>query len=640
MKADGKKIIIRALFCLLIAFEAAALGELVLLVAFGRYIGAVKFIIAIIVAAVVLFVLRPVKNNALGITCLVVPVVCAVICGVCFLVWSSFASGAQYKDEDTGKSALYGGKSVLILAPHEDDEYNMAEGIIEEYIKYGSTVKIAFTTNGDAMLPGEVRMDEALRIAGCYGLSEDDIIFLGYGNQFIQGNNHIYNDYDDEVLTSRGGYTATYGLEEHPAYNDGAPYTRSNYINDIESLVLELRPDIIICCDYDDHADHAALSMAFEEAMGNILASESGYTPVVLKSFAYELAYYAENDYYAENIGSTAPISDTDYFPIPNTYLWSERVRLPVNASLLSRSLVKSTAYENAKEYESQNLVNNVPGIINGDKVFWQRRTDSFLYNAEISVSSGDAGRLNDFKLIDCSDLYTSEMQAPYYCGTWTPVEEDSEKEITVVLPEAAYIDSIVLYDCPAVDANVLNALVTLTDGTEYETGPLPVNGSGLVIDVKKENISGFMVKLLACEGTGAGICEVEAYSVPEQSCADFIKLQSSAGDFIYDYHIAPGGSEVFSVYASGAAGTDFTVECVGDGCSAELSGSDITVTCPKGKSCTVTVSCGSGQYSDTVIISNTGHKNAAGQKIEALVHNNLGPYRGTNIYKLFNSIF
>lgn len=40
-------------------------------------------------------------------------------------------------------------KECDVFAPHEDDEINIYGGIIEQYVKNGSQVRIVFSTNGD-----------------------------------------------------------------------------------------------------------------------------------------------------------------------------------------------------------------------------------------------------------------------------------------------------------------------------------------------------------------------------------------------------------------------------------------------------------------------------------------------------------
>ena len=76
--------------------------------------------------------------------------------------------------------------------------------------------------------------------------------------------------------------------------------------NDIKALLLDLRPEVIFCIDYDSHHDHRALSLLFEESMGEILRQNNNdYNPLVFKGFAYSTAFLAEPDFSASSFFSS-----------------------------------------------------------------------------------------------------------------------------------------------------------------------------------------------------------------------------------------------------------------------------------------------------------------------------------------------
>ena len=52
-----------------------------------------------------------------------------------------------------------------------------------------------------------------------------------------------------------------------------------------------------------------------------------------------------------------------------------------------------------------KNAVSHFEMMQNSDVVFWQRRTDSLSYRAKVEVSSGNGSYLNDFKIVDSSDI-------------------------------------------------------------------------------------------------------------------------------------------------------------------------------------------------------------------------------------------
>ena len=88
---------------------------------------------------------------------------------------------------------------VLVLAPHPDDEILGTGGVIQRAQKAKAQVKIVFLTYGDnnawsftvykkhpVLLPGsmramgETRRKEAINASKVLGLTEDQLLFLGY----------------------------------------------------------------------------------------------------------------------------------------------------------------------------------------------------------------------------------------------------------------------------------------------------------------------------------------------------------------------------------------------------------------------------------------------------------------------------
>lgn len=73
---------------------------------------------------------------------------------------------------------------------------------------------------------------------------------------------------------------------------------------------------------------------------------------------------------------------------------------MPVYSGSVSRSILKCPDYKALSKHLTQFAYTLAARIINGDMVYWNRRTDSLTYDADITVSSGDAKLLNDFKLV------------------------------------------------------------------------------------------------------------------------------------------------------------------------------------------------------------------------------------------------
>ena len=85
----------------------------------------------------------------------------------------------------------------------------------------------------------------------------------------------------------------------------------------------------------------------------------------------------------------------------------------------------------------------------------------------------------------------------------------------------------------------------------------------------------------------------------------------NGSDDFVYDYWIDESGSERFTLHGSNIAvdsiAEDYTLTVEGDAnCNAEFEGNDIVVTCPGGRSMTLTIqSKADATICDAVRISN-----------------------------------
>lgn len=510
-----------------------------------------------------------------------------------------------YTDVEAGREELFADKKVMVLVPHEDDEINLAGGVIEEYIKYGSEVYVVYSTNGDGderhdmSKLGNVRISEAVKALSVLGVPEKNIVFLGYGDGWDKSGAHIYNIRTDEVVLSRAGLTKTYGSKTHAAFNNNNSYTFSNYYNDIKQVLLKYKPDTIFCIDYDTHSEHRTLSMLFEKAMGDIL-KEMSYRPAVYKGYGYRTAWNAPDDFADfENVASTVNCCSEEDTVV---YDWDKRCRFPIDINSVSRDLEKSRLYSALSAQSSQKAALSAGKIINGDKVFWRRRTDSLLYNARIFVSSGDKSKLTDFMLLDCGDLI-NRGDMPYD-GVWRPDKTDKEKAIHAAFLKDTYIDSVVLYDSPSPDESITNAIIKLDDGTCFSTGRLHPGGTS--VEVKKTARS-FEIIIDSFEGKSCGLSEIEAFS---GSCdaPSLYKLTDDNGSFAYDYIISKGINQAFKIYQNTGATVkydDFEVLCNKKSCRAIIENECVLVTCPKGKKCTVSLRLKNSKICDKILVRN-----------------------------------
>ncbi len=527
-----------------------------------------------------------------------------------FAGWKSFRQESVYRNADAGKEQFFGDQRVMVIVPHQDDEINIAGGIMEQYAAYKSDIYPVFITNGDGMTPAQTRYSEALAVCDYIGIPGENAVFLGYGDQWQEGGPHLYNALPGQVMTSAAGKTVVYGTEAAPAFREGQAYTVENLLADLETVILMRQPDVIYCSDYDSHIDHKATTLAFEKVMGKILRENPGYRPVVYKAYAYKTAWYAEADFYETNLGATGDVFAEPYWQKPQVYRWEDRVRLPVKGDTLSRSVFSGGTYETLKLHESQEAFFQTARVVNSDKVFWKRNTNSLCCFAEIQTSSASnqATLLTDFMLLE-NHCLTDILHQPTD-GTWIPEKTDADKQVTVTFPEPVAIADIVLYDNPSEEDNVLAAQLLFDDGTVLETGALHSGGAATVIPVDKAEVTSFSVRLTAVEGEKAGLTEIEAFPEETPDSRGFVKIMDPEGNFAYDYWIDSRGKAEFTLYRYGNVPMEadaYTVSCANVDCSAVWKDGCLTVFCPEGESAVVTLSCGEDGPSDSIYVRNPG---------------------------------
>ncbi len=518
-------------------------------------------------------------------------------------------------DNFTGmQSEFFENQHVLVIVPHQDDDLNLAGGVIEQYTGHGSRVSVVFCTNGDYYEGKvELRFREALEVLARCGVAAQDVHFLGFGDQWTameadgQWLQHIYNSpIRDLVWTSYAGRTATYGAEAKDCYAQ-VPYTREEYLNSLKHLIQELRPDVIFVNDTDYHIDHKAVSYFFEEAMGQLLKEDDTYRPTVYKGYCYSTAWEAETDFLDTlNILST---KETEHIDNGTTwkpyYHWDDRVRLPVDNTGLHRLLSQTQSCQLLKLYDSQLAINHAQQVTNGDKVVWRRNTHSVLYNARMTVVGEETELLNDFKLLDSSDIAKARADLGVV---------DVSGGVSVTLDAAVTLVQLGLYDDPDEGRNILAGQVLLPDGTAVPFGALDPTGAVTYVDMPETELTAFTVEITAYEGDAPGLMELEGYAtVPEPETGYFLMVDEE-DNVVYDYIVENrDGTVELSLYSypEAVSWSDVEIRFTGnEGCTYELAGDTLLVSCPNpGDACMVELVRG-----ETVCRARFSHVSAATQ--------------------------
>lgn len=470
-------------------------------------------------------------------------------------------------------------KKVMVIVPHEDDDLLISGQVLPPMYKNGADVRVVFATNGDKRVSAYTRQSEACNALEKLGIPREKVIFLGYpdGTQLYVGK---------KAFSFSSGWDYTYagkGFKDYhfDRFGTHAKYTAENMVDDIESVVLEYRPDYILAIDFDTHTDHRGVSISFEKAMERILKKESGYTPKVLKCFGYSLAWKSKPDFYALNIKSTVmqdreKNNDPSYETDVPQYRWNNRIRLPIDKKSLSHSILRCSEYKALSEHLSQYAYCYSERIINGDSVYWNRRTDSLTYNADISVSSGDASLLNDFRLIGVGNR-TAGLHVKLENCVSRFDKNDAQKTVTVKFDSPKTVSCVSLYDNFGLNSNILGGVITFSDGSKVEVPALNADGSETrVVFEPKHNITSFTFKVTEYEGV-AGLDEIEAFENADYDMGfSLIKLKNAdTDDYIYNYLITPDEKSLnLGAYASDP-NAGYTIKII-EGDSVKLEGNTL----------------------------------------------------------------
>ena len=506
-------------------------------------------------------------------------------------------------------TTLFDSKKVMIIVPHQDDDINLVGGLIEQYTQHGSDVAVVFSTNGDAHIEADVRAAEVVSVLTPLGVKKENIYYLGFGDQWKAQTfgdiniPHIYNSPDpDFVWTSARGKTSTYGAQSIPCYLVQS-YTRHNFVHSLESIILEIMPDVIFAVDFDTHIDHRATDLLFEEALCNVLKGHANYHPTVYKGFCYGTAWKAVPDFYGSlNLLSTTKPDDSTWNQTAFGYSWENRVRFPVCSTNLNPVLFNNSVYQSFDRYASQCAYMSTEAVLNGDKVFWARRTDSLLYHAEITVNGTETSLLNDFKLKDFPDISATHLVN-------SGVVSLHDCSVYVNTGDVTTTNCIYLYDNPSKTDNILEGHIAFDDGSIITFGALNEEGSATIIPFQEKQIRQFEIVPTKTEGNYAGLSEIELYNNTHDLLEKdtYLMAVDQHENFVYDYIIDASNSATFVLYRFPCAeqlnkeDVVLSFETDNKNNSYEWNNNSLTVNCANGSNCSITFSDGNTATTFTV---------------------------------------
>lgn len=430
---------------------------------------------------------------------------------------------------------FFHGRSVMFIVPHEDDEINMAGATIYGAIQEGLDVYVVFLTNGDYEYTFDVRRNETYQMAKEIGLPQENIIFLGFGD-FI-GHEIIQNK--SAIITSRANHDKTYGFDfASLVMNEAKPYSWSAIIQSLIDVILHFKPDTIIATDYDTHVDHRLCTFTVACAIEWII-KYTDFGPQFLNGFAYATGYETVDDYYDNNLLSTVinkrALPSNEFSTGNPTLSWVYRLRIPVPYDCRNRELVTNPIFKAMAAHMSQEGYKRGARLINGDQVFWRRRTDNLALHADITVSSGEASQLNDFLRFNIANMTLNSYNPEDYM--WIPTIDDRERKAHIAFNKITDIQVIQLFGNVHNTYNYCSIRIELSNGKQIVLKEIAYMGQGISY-VCDEPVSVEWIDIYI-DKQCLGLSEIELYS-NNNDIYDYCHILAD-NQFMYDWVVYPG---------------------------------------------------------------------------------------------------
>lgn len=369
---------------------------------------------------------------------------------------------------------LFKNKKVLLFVPHQDDEINIAYGLLYKIRNIAESIKVVYSTNGNYVVNEKYRLKEGVESLKNIGITKENIIFMGYSDQIPESTSHLYHEKKCWIDNKNNFLTkAIYNDDYHYLkYNEHAIFNKHNFLDDIKSIILDEMPDIIICIDFDSHPDHRALSLSFEKALGIILKENNKYHPKVLKAFAYPTSYKGYDDYNYNNPSTKFLIEENGLKTLQNPYYdWDKRIIFKSPSRATNYLYLNNIYFYGLLKHKSQYILNKINQVINNDLVFFERETNNLLNKAKISVSSGNPDYLNDFMLFDTDNITGGINREVVLNEGYTLIDKnDKNKKVTIEFLDEVNINVIKIYVKNAIKKIVLKTFdETLNARIKYE---------------------------------------------------------------------------------------------------------------------------------------------------------------------------
>lgn len=185
------------------------------------------------------------------------------------------------------------GDTVLLIAPHPDDETLATGGLVAELRAKGARVRVVLLTCGDGNAPaagllangpptpeafrelGMLRHEETDSALASLGVPPEDRVFLCYGDGSLSMLWDLGWDPGPPHPGANGATAAPYEF----AWQPGREYCGASIADDLKTMVSDYRPTSVIYPDArDTHEDHWATNAFVEYALADTRYEGDRYT--------------------------------------------------------------------------------------------------------------------------------------------------------------------------------------------------------------------------------------------------------------------------------------------------------------------------------------------------------------------------
>ncbi len=199
-------------------------------------------------------------------------------------VWALSCAFACAKDAFPSLRPILPGDSLLVVAPHPDDESLCCGGLIQSARASGARVAIVWITYGDGFKWNAMVVERKLRPrAGAYqdlarrrggearaaaavlDVDEASLFFLGYPDRGVLA---LLLDYYYPGTPWRSKFTGENSVVYEDAVNPGANYDGENLERDFRAVLDRVRPTLVLApSPQDTHPDHRGAGLLAWRAM-------------------------------------------------------------------------------------------------------------------------------------------------------------------------------------------------------------------------------------------------------------------------------------------------------------------------------------------------------------------------------------